>query len=108
MEKTNFNEIIDELINRDSFSKTSSWEERGLNKSDEDVIQILNDAKTNFLREIQSIKMNYQSERERFVRLNEIVDDLPWDELDTEEKEFMADELAPAIEALGFDPVSIF
>lgn len=107
-EKKDFDEIIEDLRKRDSFNKSSSWEKRGLNQSDAYVISILNNAKSVFLKEIQAIKDNYHSDKERLVNLNRLVDNLPWDELDTEEREFMADELAPAIEALGFDPIIIF
>ena len=107
-EKKDFDEIIEGLKNRDSFNKASSWEKRNLIQSDAYVISILNNAKAVFLKEIQAIKDKYHSDKERLVNLNKLVDNLPWDELDTEEREFMADELAPAIEALGFDPIIIF
>lgn len=38
------------------------------------------------------------------MKINGLVDDLPWFDLDTEEKEFLADVLAPAIKSAGFDP----
>jgi hypothetical protein len=107
-EKENFDEIIERLRKRDSFNQSASWEKRGLSQSDGYVLSILNNAKSVFLKEIQAIKNKCHSDKERLVNLNKLVDNLPWDELDTEEREFMADELAPAIEALGFDPVMIF
>ena len=39
---------------------------------------------------------------------SKLVDNLPWYDLDTEEKEFLADVLAPAIESLGMNPWLIF
>ncbi len=103
-----FDKIIRNLRKHDSFNQASSWEERGLNPSGQEIIKMMNKAKSNFLKEIQVIKDNYSTEEERLEQLNKLVDELPWDELDTEEREFLADELSPAIEALGFDPVIIF
>lgn len=40
--------------------------------------------------------------------INQLVDELPWSDFDTEEKEFLADVLAPAIESMGFNPWTIF
>jgi hypothetical protein len=88
-EKKDFDEIIEALRKRDSFNKASSWEKRGLNQSDGYVISILNNAKSVFLKEIREIKDNDHSDKERLVNLNRLVDNLPWDELDTEEREFM-------------------
>jgi hypothetical protein len=104
----NFDQIIRELKKKDSFNPKAAWEKRGLNQSGQDIIAILNDSKETFLTGIQKIKESNSSEEETLRQLNELVDKLPWDELDTEENEFLVEEISPAIEALGFDPVVIF
>lgn len=104
----NFDQIIRDLKKKDSFNSKDAWEKRGLNQSGQDIITIMNVAKKTFLNGIQKIKEGNNSEEETLRQLNVLLDTLPWDELDTEENEFLVEEISPAIEALGFDPVVIF
>ena len=100
--------IIDELLNKDNYSQ-SSWVERGLNPSPESVTLILNVATKDFLQRLKSTSSKSSlTQTQKMTEVSGLVDALPWDELDTEEKEFMADVLAPAIESLGLNPWAIF
>ncbi|MGV3613291.1 MAG: DUF5991 domain-containing protein [Fluviicola sp.] len=104
----NFDQIIKDLRKKDSFNQKAAWEKRGLNQSGKAVIAIMNEGKEKFLVGIQKIKDSKSSEEETSVQLNELADKLLEEELDTEEMEFLVEEISPAVEALGFDPVVIF
>lgn len=108
MSNNNFKEILNGIKTSDPYGKAANWEKRGLNPSDESVILILNKATNDFLCHLGSIVKSDDSSEKKRKQISDLVDQLPWDELDTEEKEFMADTLGPAIEAAGFDPWSIF
>ena len=97
-------EVIDRISEQDNYSD-SAFLARGLNPSDGDAILVLEMATKKFLAELKSGLETSDDIRE-FV--SKQVDDLPWFNLDTEEKEFLADVLAPAIESIGLDPWKIF
>lgn len=92
----------------DIYENSENWKARGLNPSDQQVINILREATNNFLDRLVEIDNSNESSETKLKQISSLVDELPWDELDTEEKEFMADTLAPAIEAAGFNPWTIF
>jgi hypothetical protein len=100
--------VIDGLLVKDNYSN-ELWLDRGLNPSSKSVVMALESATSNFLKSLKvvaSIPDLDQATKIKEVTL--LVDSLPWDDLDTEEKEFMADTLAPAIESLGLNPWLIF
>lgn len=100
--------VIDELLLKDNYSK-EVWLGRGLNPSDQNVILILETATLNFLNALKTVASQSELNKEtKEKKVAILVDRLPWDELDTEEKEFLADTLAPAIESLGLNPWLIF
>ena len=100
--------IIDELLVKDNYA-AQSWEDRGLIPSPKNVVQLLNSATKIFLIDLRNIEQNSSlNNAEKLKLIQSLVDGLPWPDLDTEEKEFMADVLAPAIKSIGFDPWSIF
>ena len=108
MTDNNFESAIKKIRNSDIYENPKNWEARGLNPSDQSVILILRKATNDFLDKIEQIYNSNESSEIKLKQVSNIVDELPWDELDTEEKEFMADALAPAIKAAGFDPWAIF
>ena len=95
-------DVIEKLLVRDNFS-SEKWEQRGLTRSDESVVRLLDSATKSFLSNLQALADSGESPG-LAGQVSELIDGLPWDELDTEEKEFLADVLAPAIESLGIDP----
>jgi len=99
---------VNEIKNSDIYENSENWEARGLNSSDQQVIDVLRKATNNFLDRLVKIDNSNESSETKLKQISNLVDELPWDELDTEEKEFMADTLAPAIEAAGFNPWKIF
>ncbi len=97
-------EVIDRILGQDNYSK-AAFLARGLNPSDDDTIQVLGAATNKFLIEL---KTGLESSGDLREFVSKQVDALPWFDLDTEEKEFLADVLAPAIESVGLDPWKIF
>lgn len=103
-----FKNTIDSIRNSDIYENRQNWEARGLNPSDQTAILLLRKATNNFLDKLENIYTSNETPLNKRKQISGIINDLPWDELDTEEKEFMADTLAPAIQAAGFDPWSLF
>ena len=108
MDLNNFKNTIEKIKTSDIYENPKNWEARGLNPSEQSVIIGLRKATNDFLNKLENIYNSDGSSESKLKQVSNIVDELPWDELDTEEKEFMADELAPAIKAAGFNPWSIF
>jgi hypothetical protein len=108
MDKENFQKIINKIKTSDTFENPQNWKVRGLIPSDQIVINILRNATNNFLDKLEKIYNSNETSDTKLEQISDLVDELPWDELDTEEKEFMAYTLAPAIEAAGFDPWTIY
>jgi len=108
MTNNKFLTTIEQIRTSDIYENSNNWEARGLNPSDQSVILILRKATNEFLEKLETIFNSKESSETKLLHVSTIVDELPWDELDTEEKEFIADELAPAIKAAGFEPWTIF
>jgi hypothetical protein len=108
MTDVNFKNTIEKIKNSDIYENPKNWEARGLNSSSKSVILILRRATNNFLKNLEEIYKSNETSEMKLREISDLVDELPWDELDTEEREFLADTLAPAIKAAGFDPWSIF
>ncbi|QXP53580.1 hypothetical protein [Cellulophaga sp. HaHa_2_1] len=102
-----FKEIVENIKNSAVYENKQYWEERGLNQSDAEVVQILRNSTNDFLDKLSTIVNANTPKESKLTAIQNIVDDLPWDDLDTEEKEFLSEVIAPAIEAAGFDPWSI-
>lgn len=101
-------EVVDAIKTSSIYEDSNNWHKRGLNPSDQEVITLLRKATNNFLDQLLEICSSESSEYTKHILISKAVDQLPWDELDTEEREFMADVIAPAITAAGFDPWKIF
>ncbi|WP_432460720.1 MULTISPECIES: hypothetical protein [unclassified Agarivorans] len=104
---SNFEQIITKAKATDNYS-LEAWESRGLNISVPEVVKLLNETTICFLDKLKSVGILVEDAEQRFSDVNDLVDDLPWDDLDTEEKEFLADVLVPCIESLGLDAWSMF
>ena len=99
---------IDELLEKKNYS-TEFWEERGLMASPDSVIMELEAITNSFLKKLKLINQDSSiDDIAKLKKINQLVDELPWSNFDTEEKEFLADVLAPAIESVGFNPWTIF
>ena len=93
--------IIDDLLKKKLCSQ-KTWKERGLNPSPESVITSMNIATKEFLIKLKKLSENKNTDNEKLiVEVTEIVDDFPWGNFDREEKDFIADVIAPAIDSLG-------
>ncbi|WP_028866301.1 hypothetical protein [Psychromonas aquimarina] len=99
--------IIEKTKATDNYSP-EAWEERGLNISEPEVVKLLNETTIEFLDKLKTVANSEDDIEQRFSEVNELVDDLPWDDFDTEEREFLADVLVPPIESLGLDPWDMF
>lgn len=100
--------VIDELLKKENYS-IEKWSERGLNPSPITTIEFMEKETKIFLIELKKVSEETNlSLEEKNKKVTLLVDKLPWYDLDTEEKEFLADVLAPAIESLGLEPWSIF
>lgn len=110
MKITNVNlaTTISAIKTSDIYENPKNWQTRGLKPSNKPVVLLLRRATNDFLDKLEEIYKRKESSEEKLELVSEIVDELPWDELDTEEKEFLADTLSPAIKAAGLDPVTIF
>jgi hypothetical protein len=108
MNNDNFLKTVNDFKTSDIYENPANWEARGLNPSDQHVIDILRKATNDFLDRLIEINNSNNPSETKLKQISDLVDELPWDELDTEEREFMADTLAPAIEAAGFNPWTIF
>ena len=110
MKITNVNlaTTISAIKTSDIYENPKNWQTRGLKPSNKPVVLLLRRATNDFLDKLEEIYKRKESSEEKLELVSEIVDELPWDELDTEEKEFLVDTLSPAIKAAGLDPVTIF
>jgi hypothetical protein len=110
MKITNVNlaATISAIKTSDIYENPKNWQTRGLMPSNKPVVLLLRRATNDFLDKLEEIYKRKESSEEKLELVSEIVDELPWDELDTEEKEFLADTLSPAIKAVGIDPDTIF
>ncbi len=98
---------IEELIVNDNYA-LPLWEERGLMPSPAPVIKQLENVTVSFLKSLKAINENSELDKpSKLEKVQRLVDQLPWDDFDTEEKEFLADVIAPAIESMGYNPWSI-
>ena len=103
----NASHLIDELIKKRNYAP-EKWEKRGLNPSPPDVIDSLETVTNAFYDDIKKLHLDKElSSDEKKRKIHTLVDDLPWPNFDTEEREFLADTIAPAITIVGFDPWSI-
>ncbi len=59
--------------------------------SDNSVKEILRKATNDFIDKLDVIHNSNKSSEEKLKSISKLVDNLPWDDLDTEEKEFLAD-----------------
>ena len=109
MKITNVNlaSTISAIKTSDIYENPKNWQTRGLKPSNKPVVLILRKATNDFLDKLEEIYKRKESSEEKLELVYEIVDKLPWEELDTEEKEFLADTLTPAIKAAGIDPDTI-
>ena len=100
-------DVIDKLIQNNNYS-LELWEPRGLIPSPVEVIISLEETTNEFLVSLRKIHLNngLTSEQKK-EQIQLLVDQLPWLDFDTEEREFLADTIAPAIESVGFNPWSI-
>lgn len=103
-----FLETIEKIKTSGTYENSENWEARGLTPSGQSVVVTLRKATNDFLEQLEKIYNSSESSETKLTQVSEIVDALSWDQLDTEEKEFMADELAPAIKAAGFNPWALF
>lgn len=103
-----FQDIVKEIKTSNVYENHKNWERRGLIPSDQHTINLLRTSTNKFLDELESINRSDDAIETQLNQISDLVDDLPWLELDTEEKEFLADTLAPAIKMAGFDPWAIF
>ncbi len=95
---------IEELILNDNYA-LPLWEKRGLNPSPASVIKKLESVTVNFLKTLKLISEDSKlDESSKLDKVQKLVDQLPWDDFDTEEKAFLADVIAPAIESMGYNP----
>jgi hypothetical protein len=110
MKITNVNlaTTISAIKTSDIYENPKNWQTRGLKPSNKPVVLLLRRATNDFLDKLEEIYKRKESSEEKLELVSEIVDELPWEELDTEEKEFLADTLTPAIKAAGLDPDTIF
>ena len=93
--------IIDDLLKKELYSQ-KAWKERGLNPSPDSIITSMNIATKEFLIKLNKLSKNKNTDNEKLIaEVTEIVDDFPWDDFDREEKDFIADVIAPAIDSLG-------
>jgi len=98
---------IEELILNDNYA-LPLWEKRGLMPSPAPVIKQLESVTVTFLKSLKAINENSGLDKpSKLEHVQKLVEQLPWDDFDTEEKEFLADVIAPAIESMGFNPWAI-
>lgn len=98
---------IEELIKNDNYA-LPLWEKRGLMPSPVSVIKQLESVTDRFLKNLKVINENSELDiSSKLERVQKLVNQLPWDDFDTEEKEFLADVIAPAIESMGYNPWTI-
>ncbi|QNR23916.1 hypothetical protein [Croceimicrobium hydrocarbonivorans] len=81
----NFKEVLAEIKSSEIYEKSENWLARGLNPSDQKVIRILRRATDDFLEKLETIYFSNESRPTKQRQISRIVDELPWDELDTEE-----------------------
>ena len=99
---------IDIIYNENNYASTA-WDQRGLIPSPLETITLMEQSTKSFLVQLKSVAENPPDEaKELNTKIMALVDALPWNQLDTEEKEFLADVLAPAIQSLGVNPWVFF
>ncbi len=98
---------IDKLLQTDNFA-IAEWEERGLIPSATEIIKELETVTQEFLLNLKKIEENQLDKKQKLEKVTILLNELPWDNFDTEEKEFLADVLAPVINYIGLSPSDIF
>ena len=97
-------DVIDKILSQDNYTD-EAFLARGVNPSDAVATEILRKATEKFLVELKS---GFDAAENQVEFVTKLVDELPWFDLDREEKDFLADVLAPAIESIGLDPWQIY
>lgn len=99
---------IEAYSQQDHYS-VDRWLDRGLTPSPKRVVDLLNRSTAQFLAELIILRDQGSLDSRPFnADVLALVNGLPWDELDTEEKEFLAETLALSIESLGLNPNHYF
>lgn len=92
---------VNAIKKSDIYENPENWEARGLNPSDQQVIDVLRKATNDFLDRLVEIDNSNEPSETKLNQISNLIDELPWDELDTEEKEnFFERLIRPAI-AIG-------
>lgn len=92
----------------DIYENELNWKKRGLIQSNKSIIQILRNSTNEFIIKLEDINKSSQPIEEKHKQVLALIDNLPWHELDTEEKEFLYDVLSPVVLSAGFDPHELF
>lgn len=108
MSNVNLANTIATIKTSETYENPKNWKARGLMPSDKPVILLLRTTTNEFLDKLEEICITNESSETKLRLVSQRVDELPWNELDTEEKEFLVDTLAPAIKAAGFNPSTLF
>lgn len=100
------NMTIQAILEKDNYA-VSEWDKRGLIPSPIATIQLMDKSTKSFLKELKAVDLKNTQKDDLYTKVLHLVDKLPWDDLDTEEREFLADTIVPAIESLGLDAWSM-
>ena len=103
-EDMSFKEFVDSGIEKNHY-EPSAWEARGLIQSKPEVVNLLKLETHTFLIGLKKVGLNQElSMEQKSAKVMALTDAISWYDLDTEEREFIADTLVPYIQKLGLDP----
>ncbi len=100
------NMTIQAILDKDNYA-LPEWDKRGLIPSPASTILLMDTSTKSFLNKLKAVDTTNKSKDDLYKEVLRLVDQLPWDDLDTEEKEFLADTIVPAIESLGLNAWSM-
>jgi len=100
------NTTIQTIVDKENFA-LPEWDKRGLFPSPATTILLMDKSTKSFLNKLNAVDTKSKSKDDLYKEVLLQVDQLPWDLLDTEEKEFLADTIVPAIESLRLNAWSL-
>jgi hypothetical protein len=100
------NMTIQAILDKDNYA-LPEWDKRGLIPSPASTILLMDTSTKSFLNKLKAVDTKNKGKDDLYKDVLRLVDQLPWDDLDTEEKEFLADTIVPAIESLGLNAWSM-
>ena len=102
-DNTDLSTTIQTLLSKKKFSK-EEWEERFVNPSSQNVIDKMRAVTNEFLIELdQANVLSIADKDQRTETVVRLIDEIPWSDFDTAERDFIFEEISPVLMNLEID-----